>query len=529
MKKTIQLQLSPRVAYSEQLLKEEIAEQLSLKNSDQFFIQPVKRSIDARGRNIKINLTVDVYINENIPVFNYNPTYQIVNQQSSPDSYRDVTIIGAGPAGLFAALRCLELGIKPVIFERGKDVQSRRRDLAAINKEHIVNPESNYCFGEGGAGTYSDGKLYTRSTKRGDVEKILKTLVFHGASEEILVDAHPHIGTNKLPGIIANIRETIKKFGGEIHFEHKLKDVTVNKNKIEELIIEDLVTGSMKNFPVQKLILATGHSARDIYELLDSKSILIEAKPFAMGVRAEHPQELIDRIQYHCGSLNEVSEKRMFLPASSYSLVQQVDGRGVYSFCMCPGGIIAPCATAQEEVVTNGWSPSKRNNPFANSGIVLGFDLKDFEPYKKHGALAGLEFQKQLEHTAWIHGGKRQTAPAQRLQDFVNNKLSSSLPDCSYQPGVRSVMMQDVLGKLIGHSLREGFKSFGNKMRGYLTNEALIVGVESRTSTPVRIPRDKETLRHPQVNNLFPCGEGAGFAGGIISAAIDGERCAEAK
>jgi uncharacterized FAD-dependent dehydrogenase len=524
MKKTIQLQLPPQVAYNEQLLKEELALQLSLKPTEQFSIQPMKRSIDARGRSIKINLTVDVYINESIPEFNYIPNYLQVNSKSPT-----TTIIGAGPAGLFAALRCLELGIKPIIIERGKDVQSRRRDLAAINKEHIVNPESNYCFGEGGAGTYSDGKLYTRSTKRGDVDKILKTLVYHGASEEILIDAHPHIGTNKLPQIIAKIRETILNFGGEIYFEHKLIDIINDKSSIKEITILDLNTNSEKTFPVQKLILATGHSARDIYELLNTKNILIEAKPFAMGVRAEHPQELIDRIQYHCGSLTEVNEKRTYLPASSYSLVQQVEGRGVYSFCMCPGGIIAPCATAQEEVVTNGWSPSKRNNPYANSGIVVGFDLKDFEPYKSFGALAGLEFQKQLEHNAWIHGGKTQTAPAQRLQDFVNNKLSSSLPDCSYQPGIKSVMMNEVLGKLIGNSLQQGFKAFGTKMRGYLTNEALIVGVESRTSTPVRIPRDKESLQHPELKNLFPCGEGAGFAGGIISAAIDGERCAEAK
>ncbi len=524
MKKTIQLQLPPKVAYNEQLLKEEIKEQLSLKSSEQFSIQPVKRSIDARGRNIKINLTVDVYVNETIPEFHYEPNYQLTTKLSPL-----TTIIGAGPAGLFAALRCLELGIKPIIIERGKDVQSRRRDLAAINKEHIVNPESNYCFGEGGAGTYSDGKLYTRSTKRGDVEKILKTLVYHGASEEILVDAHPHIGTNKLPQIITKMRETILNFGGEIHFEHKLTDIIYSKDEIKEIAVLDLKTNSEKNLPVQKLILATGHSARDIYELLNKKNIFIEAKPFAMGVRAEHPQELIDRIQYHCGSLSEVNEKRTYLPASNYSLVQQVDGRGVYSFCMCPGGIIAPCATAQEEVVTNGWSPSKRNNPFANSGIVVGFDLKDFEPYKKFGALAGLEFQKQLERQAWIKGGKTQTAPAQRLQDFVNNKLSASLPNCSYQPGITPVMMNDVLGKLIGNSLQQGFKAFGTKMRGYLTNEALIVGVESRTSTPVRIPRDKETLQHPQLKNLFPCGEGAGFAGGIVSAAIDGERCAEAK
>ncbi len=522
MKKTLQLQLPASVALNEQLLKEELFKELSLKASDHFFVKPLKRSIDARSRNIKVNLTVDVFINETPAAFDFVPNYL-----PSTSGSLQRTIIGAGPAGLFAALRCLELGIKPIIIERGKDVQSRRRDLAAINKDHIVNPESNYCFGEGGAGTYSDGKLYTRSTKRGDVEKILKTLVFHGASEEILVDAHPHIGTNKLPKIISNIRETILKFGGEIYFEHKLLDLSVDKNVIKEIIVEDLCNKKTKTFPVQELILATGHSARDIYELLHKKNILIEAKPFAMGVRAEHPQELIDKLQYHCGTLNEIIEKRSYLPAANYSLVQQVGGRGVYSFCMCPGGIIAPCATAQEEIVTNGWSPSKRNNPYANSGIVVGLDLKDFEPYKKFGPLAGLQFQRELEYKAWVEGGKTQTAPAQRLMDFVNNKTSSNLPACSYTPGISSAPLKTVLGNLIGHALQEGFKAFGNKMRGYLTNDAVIVGVESRTSTPVRIPRDKETLRHPQIKNLFPCGEGAGFAGGIVSAAIDGEKCVE--
>ncbi len=523
MKKIIQLQLPPNVAFNEQLLKEEISVQLSVKTNDPFFIRPVKRSIDARGRSIKINLTVEVYINETPEGFNYKPNYKLTTHHSP-----FTTIIGSGPGGLFAALRCLENGIKPIIIERGKDVQARRRDLAAIHKEQIVNPESNYCFGEGGAGTYSDGKLYTRSTKRGDVEKILKTLVYHGASEEILIDAHPHIGTNKLPQIISKIRETVLNFGGEIYFEHKLIDFTLQNENIKEISVLDLKTNETKIFPIQNLILATGHSARDIYELLYKKNILVEGKPFAMGVRVEHPQSLIDKIQYHCGSLEEVIEKRNYLPASSYSLVQQVAGRGVYSFCMCPGGIIAPCATAQEEIVTNGWSPSKRNNPFANSGIVVGFDLKDFEPFKYFGALAGLEFQKQLEHKAWQLGGKTQTAPAQRLLDFVNNKFSSSLPDCSYQPGINSVNMKEVLGKMIGDSLQQGFKAFGNKMRGYLTNEAVIVGVESRTSTPVRIPRDKNSLQHPEIKNLFPCGEGAGFAGGIVSAAIDGEKCAEA-
>jgi uncharacterized FAD-dependent dehydrogenase len=455
-------------------------------------------------------------------------------------SQRSITIIGAGPAGLYAALRCLEIGIKPIVFERGKDVQARRRDLAAINKEHIVNPESNYCFGEGGAGTYSDGKLYTRSSKRGDIEHILKTFVFHGADDVILVDAHPHIGTNKLPNIISNMRQTILKHGGEIHFHSKLIDINYSGDKISTVIIEKSVTSSLSlraesrsekeeiEYPCSHLILATGHSARDIYELLDKKKIAIEAKPFALGVRVEHPQEFIDKIQYSCNSYDEVVSKRDYLPASSYSLVHQVQGHGVYSFCMCPGGIIAPCATAQDEIVTNGWSPSKRNNPYANSGIVVGLELIDFEPYKKFGALAGLQLQKEIEHKAWQMGGKTQTAPAQNLQDFVNNKVSSRLIDCSYQPGAHSVQMKDVLGKMIGTTLQQGFKAFNNKMRGYVSNEAIIVGVESRTSTPVRIPRDKFTLQHVQLKNLYPCAEGAGYAGGIVSAAMDGVNCVNA-
>ena len=519
MQAKLQIQVSPQTALNEALLKDEIKHQLSIKPNSTLNIKILKRSIDARGRKIRINLTVLAAVDEDIVSEKISIEYPDVSS-----SKKTCHIIGAGPAGLFAALRCLELGIKPILLERGKDVKARRRDLAAINKEQIVNPESNYCFGEGGAGTYSDGKLYTRSNKRGDIDKILKTFVFHGASEEILVDAHPHIGTNKLPQLIQYIRETIIRHGGDVFFNSKLIDFEISGDKVSTLKILD--EKGEQDVPVQNVILATGHSARDIYELLDKKKILLEAKPFALGVRAEHPQSLIDSIQYHCGSLEEAISKRDFLPAASYSLVQQVKGYGVYSFCMCPGGIIAPCATSQEEVVTNGWSPSKRNNPYANSGIVVGLELKDFEPYKKHGALAGLEFQKQFEHTAWMFGGKTQTAPAQRLQDFTNGRLSTSLPDCSYQPGLKSVEMQQVLGKLIGPALKEGFKAFGNKMRGYLTNEAVIVGVESRTSTPVRIPRDKDMLHHPQLKNLFPCGEGAGYAGGIVSAAMDGERCA---
>ena len=521
MQTKIQLQVSPQTAINEQLLKQEVKQNLGLKQEDVLQIKIAKRSIDARGRKIKINLTLKVAVNEDLiheaVAFDY---------KSVEKAERSCHIIGAGPAGLFAALRCLELGVKPIVIERGKDVKSRRRDLASINREHLVNPESNYCFGEGGAGTYSDGKLYTRSNKRGDIDKILKTLVYHGAGEEILIDAHPHIGTNKLPGLIENMRKTILQFGGEIHFNTKLKDFTITNSQLVSVHLQN--EAGEQRIPVQQLILATGHSARDIYELFYGKDLEIYAKPFAMGVRVEHPQALIDKIQYHCGNLQEVISKREYLPAASYSLVHQTKSHGVYSFCMCPGGIIAPCATAQNEVVTNGWSPSKRNNPYANSGIVVGLDLKDFEPFKQFGPLAGLQFQKQLEASAWLHGGKTQTAPAQNLQDFVSNKKSAQLVKSSYQPGTQSVDMQAVLGKIIGPALREGFKAFGDKMRGYLTNEAVILGVESRTSTPVRIPRDSEKLSHPQIKNLFPCGEGAGYAGGIVSAAMDGERCADA-
>ncbi len=519
MIKTLTLTVSPSEAFSENALKEKVKEELGLTAKDELHVLLDRRSIDSRQRSIKINLTVKAFINEPLQ------EEQITFDYKDVSGTKPVYIIGAGPAGLFAALRCLELGLKPIIFERGKDVKERRRDLAAINKEHLVNPESNYCFGEGGAGTYSDGKLYTRSHKRGDVLKTLKTLVYHGADKTILVDAHPHIGTNKLPQLITAIRETILKFGGEVHFDSKLVDLLTDKNKLKAIRV--ISEGKEKEYTCDNLILATGHSAEDIYELLDKKNILLEAKPFAMGVRVEHPQELIDSVQYHC-SLNDVKHAREFLPAASYSLVQQVNGRGVYSFCMCPGGIIAPCATGPESVVTNGWSPSKRNNPYANSGIVVGIDKLDWQKFSSKKQLAGLALQRELEKSAWLAGGKTQTAPAQRLKDFTEGKISKDLPDCSYQPGLASVDMKKVLGDMIGNSLKAGFIAFGNKMKGYLTNEALIVGVESRTSTPVRIPRDKETCQHLQIQGLFPCGEGAGYAGGIVSAAMDGERCAEA-
>ncbi len=518
MSKILNLQLSPQSSLNEQSIKEEVRKNLQINDGSTLNIKILKRSIDARGRKIKINLNVLVGIDEKLTSDEIFIKYQHVSE-----SIKTCHIIGAGPAGLFAALRCLELGIKPILIDRGKDVKARRRDLANINKNHLVNPESNYCFGEGGAGTYSDGKLYTRSNKRGNIKKILQTLVYHGANPEILIDAHPHIGTNKLPQLIENIRERILFFGGEVRFNTKLIDFEIKENSVSAITLMK-ETSEFKE-PIQNMILATGHSARDIYELLNSKKLYLEPKPFAIGIRVEHPQSLIDGIQYHCGNLKEVITTREFLPAASYSLVHQTKNHGVYSFCMCPGGIIAPCATNQEEVVTNGWSPSKRNNPFANSGIVVGLELKDFELYKEHGALAGLEFQKQIEKQAWIFGGKTQSAPAQRLEDFTQDKISTNLPNCSYQPGLTSVNIKDVVGKTISPLLKEGLKAFGIKMRGFMTNEAIVVGVESRTSTPVRIPRDKDLFYHPQLHNLFPCGEGAGYAGGIVSAAMDGESC----
>ena len=518
MSKILNLQLSPQSSLNEQSIKEEVRKNLQINDGSTLNIKILKRSIDARGRKIKINLNVLVGIDEKLTSDEIFIKYQHVSE-----STKTCHIIGAGPAGLFAALRCLELGIKPILIDRGKDVKARRRDLANINKNHLVNPESNYCFGEGGAGTYSDGKLYTRSNKRGNIKKILQTLVYHGANPEILIDAHPHIGTNKLPQLIENIRERILFFGGEVRFNTKLIDFDIKENSVSAITLMK-ETSEFKE-PIQNMILATGHSARDIYELLNSKKLSLEPKPFAIGIRVEHPQSLIDGIQYHCGNLKEVMATREFLPAASYSLVHQTKNHGVYSFCMCPGGIIAPCATNQEEVVTNGWSPSKRNNPFANSGIVVGLELKDFELYKEHGALAGLEFQKQIEKQAWIFGGKTQSAPAQRLEDFTQDKISTNLPNCSYQPGLTSVNIKDVVGKTISPLLKEGLKAFGIKMRGFMTNEAIVVGVESRTSTPVRIPRDKDLFYHPQLHNLFPCGEGAGYAGGIVSAAMDGESC----
>ncbi len=505
------LQVTPEMAVNNHLIKEQVAKLIRVAVGDIKHISILKRSIDARQKAIKINLKVAIYFQEDDFIEEKIQLPDYKNVANSPE----VIVVGAGPAGLFAALQLIEMGIKPIVVERGKDVRGRRRDLKAINLDHIVNEDSNYCFGEGGAGTYSDGKLYTRSKKRGDVTRILELLVGFGASDDILIEAHPHIGTNKLPKIIQDIREKIIEMGGLVLFETRLTDILINNNEVQGII-----TQSGDTLLSNKIILATGHSARDIFELLDRKKVFIEAKPFALGVRAEHPQSLIDSIQYSCDYRGE------HLPPAPYSIVKQVGGRGMYSFCMCPGGVIAPCATSPGEVVTNGWSPSKRDQATANSGIVIELKLEDFAPYSKFGALAGLEFQKSIEQKAWHLAGETQKVPAQRMVDFTKNQVSSEIPKTSYVPGTTSVEMGAVFPGFLSQILREGFSEFGKSMKGYLTNEAILHAPESRTSSPVRIPRDSISLEHLQIKGLYPCGEGAGYAGGIISAAIDGEKCA---
>lgn len=508
--KEITFQCSPEEAYDIEFISNTLKRELGLSYEDPLYFKLKKRSIDARKRALKINLTFVVSLNkikfENFDELNFK----------NVSKAKSIHIIGAGPAGLFAALRALENGFKPIIYERGKDVRNRRRDLAILNKEGKVNPESNYCFGEGGAGTYSDGKLYTRSKKRGDVDKILQILVYFGAHEDILVDAHPHVGTNKLPQIITAIREKITKCGGEIHFENKLTDLTIKDKLITEIEINGI-----DKIKISNLILATGHSARDIFELLQKKNITIKAKPFALGVRIEHTQELIDKIQYH-GRLNDE-----YLPPASYNLVAQIEGKGVYSFCMCPGGIIAPCSTENEEVVTNGWSPSKRNNPYSNSGIVVSIEPKDLKGDPNDPFIC-LNFQREIENKCWELAGKNQKVPAQRLLDFIQKKKSVDFPKSSYQPGISSVEMDEIFPPFILKRLRKAFLEFGKKMNGFLTNEAILHAPESRTSSPILIPRDKETLQHIEISNLYPCAEGSGYAGGIVSAAIDGIKSLDA-
>lgn len=510
MRQKLQLKLLPQEAIDPIVIREYIARATGHPINEVTGFRPERRSIDARSRQPHILLTLEAFIGE--PFVETIPERISFPDVSAAD--RQVLVVGAGPAGLFAALRLIENGIRPILLERGKDIRSRRRDLAALNKEGVVNPDSNYCFGEGGAGTYSDGKLYTRSTKRGDIRRILNLLVQFGAAPSILVDAHPHIGTNKLPQIIQAMGQQIVDCGGIFLFEKKVVDFV-----LQEDTIRAVRTADGDQFDGSAVILATGHSASDIFHLLYQKGILIEAKPFALGVRIEHPQELIDYIQYKLPS--------PYLPPAAYSLVEQVDHKGVFSFCMCPGGIIAPASTDEGELVVNGWSPSKRNNPFANSGMVVTIEDIDMRAFQKRGPLAGLYFQRQVEQKAFEMGGGKFVAPAQRMTDFVEGRLSVDLPACSYVPGLRSVPLREVLPGFVFEALRKGFGIFGEKKHGFFTRDAVVVATESRTSSPVRIPRDPERLHHPQIRNLFPCGEGAGYAGGIVSAAMDGEKVAD--
>ncbi|PHN05024.1 NAD(P)/FAD-dependent oxidoreductase [Flavilitoribacter nigricans] len=512
MIKELELKLLPEEAANPEVIRQRAVKKSGVPAGRVKDVQQLRRSIDARGSRPFFRLRVAVYIDE-------QPTAEpaILERFQDVSKKEPVLIVGAGPAGYFAALELIELGLKPIVFDRGKDVRSRRRDLRGIQQFGEVNPHSNYCFGEGGAGTYSDGKLYTRSHKRGNIEKALRLLVEHGAVSDIMIDAHPHIGSNKLPQIVANIRETIRHYGGEVHFDSWVTDLILDGGKVRGVVVND-----RDEYLADSVILATGHSARDIYYLLDRRGVSLEAKPFALGVRIEHPQPLIDRIQYNQSPRDE------HLPASSYRLACQVDGRGVFSFCMCPGGLVVPAATAPGEIVVNGMSLSRRDSPYANSGTVVAIDMEDLEPYQNKGVFAALELQRAVEQKLFQYGDGSQRAPAQRLPDFVQGKLSADLPDSSYIPGLYPAPLHELLPSGIYTRLREAVQTFGRKMRGYYTEEANVIGTESRTSSPVRIPRNPQTYMHDDVLGLFPCGEGAGYAGGIISAAMDGQNVARA-
>jgi len=504
-----QIRVLPEVAADSDKIKRHLLEEKGVEGINA--IRILKRSIDARQRTIFVNLTVRTYINEQPEELAYTPVqYQDVSDKPQ------VVVVGAGPGGLFAALRLIELGLRPIVVERGKDVHQRKLDIANISRNQTVDAESNYSFGEGGAGAYSDGKLYTRSKKRGNVEKILTVFCQHGASTDILVDAHPHIGTDKLPGVIENMRNTILRCGGEVHFQTRMDAIIIRQNKVVGIQTQ---TGEEFRGPV---ILATGHSARDVYSWLYANGVEIEAKGIAVGVRLEHPAHRIDQIQYHRGE-----GRGKYLPAAEYSFVTQVRGRGVYSFCMCPGGIVVPAATGPEQIVVNGMSPSHRNTAWSNSGVVVELrpeDINDLDDTP----LKMMWYQADLERLCWMQGNYKQTAPAQRMADFVNGRLGSSLPESSYAPGLMPSPLHFWMPDFIADRLRDGFRHFGKQSHGFLTNEAIVIGVETRTSAPVRILRDNDSLQHVRVQGLFPCGEGAGYAGGIVSAAIDGERCAEA-
>ena len=513
MIKELQLRVAPEIAYEEMRLLGKVSTELNVDANSIKKVQITKRSIDARQRNVVINLTIKVYINE----YPQNDSLITPINYQKVENAEKVIVVGAGPAGLFAALKLIELGLCPIVLERGKDVDSRRRDMARIARENIVDPDSNYCFGEGGAGAYSDGKLYTRSKKRGSIEKILTIFHQHGASSDILIDAHPHIGTDKLPEVIKAMRNTIIACGGQVKFNTRVVDFVLNDKNVTGVICAD---GLIYEGPV---ILATGHSARDVYYLLNDKNIEIEPKGLAIGVRLEHPQHLIDCVQYH-----SKNGRGKYLPAAEYSMLTRVNGRAVYSFCMCPGGFIIPAASGPNQLVVNGMSPSNRGTKWSNSGMVVEILPEDLPEYDKYGALKMMKFQEDIEAKFYEESKSTQNAPAQIMIDFVNGKDSTSLPPTSYAPGIHCARIDKLLPKFVATRLQQGFLDFGRKSKGFLTNEAVLIGDETRTSSPVRIPRDKEALMHINVPGLFPCGEGAGYAGGIVSAAIDGERCAEA-